>query len=92
MEQWSILSIVVSYVQYGKNPRDFNNLDIKAIDQKYHKRINNKFKDEDRQITEIDFGDTLDKLKGEYLDMYDGVKIKVLSTTKFNDNSDLSTT
>ena len=34
MEQWSILSDVVNYVQYDRNPRDFNNLDHKVIDQK----------------------------------------------------------
>ena len=39
MEQWSILSNVVNYVQYDRNPRDFYNLDIKVIDQKYHRKI-----------------------------------------------------
>ena len=34
MEQWSILSNVVNYVQYDRNPGDFNNLVIKVIDQK----------------------------------------------------------
>ena len=51
-----------------------------------------RFKEEDRQITELDFGDTSDKLKGEYLDMYDVVRLEVLCTTKFDENSDLSTT
>ena len=36
-------------------------------------------------------GDTPDKLKGEYLDMYDGFTPEVLCTTKFDENSDLST-
>ena len=39
----------------------------------------------------MDLGDTPDKLK-EYLEMYDGVKSEVLSTTKLGENSDLSTT
>ena len=39
----------------------------------------------------IDFGDTLDKFKGESLDMYDGVKSEMLSTTKLDENSDLCT-
>ena len=47
IEQWSILSNVVNYVQYGKHQRNFHNLDIKAIDQKNHKRINKKV-EEDR--------------------------------------------
>ena len=41
---------------------------------------------------ELDFGNTPDKLKGEYLDMYNGVRSEVLCTTKFEENSDLSTT
>ena len=42
--------------------------------------------------TLLDFGDTPYKLKGEYLDMYDGIKSDALSTTKFDENSDFSTT
>ena len=30
-----------------------------------------KLKDEDRQVLELDFGDNPDKLRGEYLDMYE---------------------
>ena len=35
---------------------------------------------------------TSDRLKEEYLDRYEGVKSEILSTTRFNENSDLSTT
>ena len=31
-------------------------------------------------------------LKGEYLDMYEGIQSEVISTTRFDENSDLSTT
>ena len=92
MKQWSILSNVVHYLQYDRNPRDFYNLDIKALYQKNHRKTYDRLKEEDRQVIEIDFGNTPDKLKGEYLDMYDRVKSEVLSTTKFDENSDLSTT
>ena len=43
-------------------------------------------------MLELDFGDTPEKLKGEYLDMYEGIQSEILSTTKFNENVDLSTT
>ena len=42
-------------------------------------------------MKELDFGDIPYKLKGEYLDMYVGVKSEVLCSTKFDENSDLST-
>ena len=32
MEQWSILSNVVSYVQYDRNPKNIYDLDVKTID------------------------------------------------------------
>ena len=36
--------------------------------------------------------DKYTQLKGGYLDMYDGIRSKVICTTKFNENSNLSTT
>ena len=43
-------------------------------------------------MLELYFGDTLEKLKGEYLDVYKGIQSEILSTTRFDKNSDLSTT
>ena len=43
-------------------------------------------------MLELDFGDTPEKLKGEYLDVYKGIQSEILNTTRFNENSDLSTT
>ena len=42
-------------------------------------------------MIELDFGDTPEKLKGEYLDMYKGIQSEVISTTRFDENSDLNT-
>ena len=74
MEQWSILSNVVNYVQYDRNAKDFYDLDIKVIDQKNHRKIYDRLKEEDRQVLELDFGNNPDKLREEYLYMYEGVK------------------
>ena len=88
MEQWSLLSNAVNYIQYNRHSKDFYNLDIRALDQKRHKKIYNKEKE--RQILELVFGNTQEKLKGEYLDMYEGIQTEVISTTRFDENSDLS--
>ena len=56
MEQWLILSNVVNYVQYKRCPKNFYDLDIKAVDQKRHEKICGK--EVERQILELDFGDT----------------------------------
>ena len=57
---------------------------------KMKNKTKSKQKEEERPISEIDFGDTSDKLKQEYLDMYKGVKSEILSTTRFIEDSDLS--
>ena len=43
-------------------------------------------------MVEIDFGPTLDILKEEYLNVYEGIQSEIVNATKFNENSDLSTT
>ena len=47
MEQWSILSNIVNYIQYDRHSKNFYGLNIKTIDHK----------EEDRQILELDFGE-----------------------------------
>ena len=54
-----------------------------------HKKIYNK--EEKRQKLELDFGNTLEKSKGDYLDMYERIQSEVISTTRFDENSNLST-
>ena len=92
MEQWSILSNIIIYIQYNWNPRDYFIFNIKILKEKSHRKMYHRLKEDDRQIIELDFGSTPEKLKGEYLDMYDGVKSIVSHTTKIDENSDLSTT
>ena len=92
MEQWSILSNVVKYVQYNRNPRDCSKLDIKMLEEKDHRKMYDSLKGDYRQIIELDFGNTPEKLKEKYLDMYDGVKSEVSHTMKFDENSYLCTT
>ena len=89
MEQRSILSNVINYTQYNRHPKNFYNLDFRGVDSKHYKKICNK--EEERQILELDFGDTLEKLRGECLDMYEGIQSEVISTTSFDENLDLST-
>ena len=57
MEQWLILINVVNYVQYESNPKNFYDLDVKAIDQKNHKKIYDRLKEDNRQVLDLDFGE-----------------------------------
>ena len=81
---------VINYVQCKRNARDYFKLDIKALEQKNHRKLYDRLK-EDIEFIELDFADTPDKLK-EYLDMHDGVWSEVFHTTKFVENSDLNKT
>ena len=43
-------------------------------------------------MLELEFGDTPKILKEEYLDVYDRIQSEILSTTRFDENADLSPT
>ena len=62
-------------------------LDIKAVNKCKHKANT-----EDREFKELDFGTTLQKLQEEYMDVYKEIQSKIVSSNRFNENSDLSTT
>ena len=91
MEQLSILSNIIIYVQYSKNPKNFHAMIIKPIN---NSKINKGRKDKntDEFSLKIDLACTSDRSMEVYLDRYEGVKSEILNTTRFDENSDLSTT
>ena len=91
MEQWSIFSNVVNYLQHDKHPNNFHNLDVRATNKEKYKRKTN-IENEERQMLGLDFWGMPEKLMGEYLDIYEGIQSEILCTTRFDENSDLSTT
>ena len=56
---WNNGQYLVSNVQYCRNPIDHYKLEVKALEPKNQKRIY------DKQIIDLDFGDTPVKLKEE---------------------------
>ena len=46
---------------------------------------------EEKDIIELDFDPTPNVLKEEYLDGYEGIQSEILKTTRFDENSNLST-
>ena len=67
MEQWSTLSDIVNYIQYNRHPKNFYNLNIRAVNKKKYKR--KSIIEKEIQMLELYFGDTLEKLEEEYLDI-----------------------
>ena len=88
MEQWSILSNILNYIQHDKYHRVNHALKIKAVN-KY--RDNSETK-EGKEPVELDVGSTPLKVHEEYLDVYEGIQSEIVNTMMFNENSDLSMT
>ena len=74
--------------------RDNLNLQTMSVKSTNKNRINTGRKqgEKDRPTSEVSLVDTSDKLTEDYLDRYKGVKSEILVTTRFEENSDLSTT
>ena len=87
MEQWSILSNVLNYVQHSRLNSMNHMLDIMAVDKYKHRHSKDS-----REFKELDFGAMPQKLQEEYMDIYEGIYSEVVSSNRFNENSDISTT
>ena len=90
VEQWSILSSVINYIQYDRHPKNFHSLNISAVDKEKGKERSNSEREMKSRL-ELDFEGTKYKLREEYLDVYKVIHSEILSITKFDENSDLST-
>ena len=79
---------MLNYIQYDKHPKNFHILGISTVNiSKNHSDVKVEV-----DIIEVDFGPTPNVLKEEYLDIYNGIQSEIVSTTRFDENSDLSTT
>ena len=91
IEQWSIFTNIINYVQYSKNPKNFHSMTIKPA--KCNKVVKNtKSRNTNESLLEVNLVDSSDRSKEEYLDRCEGVKSEIVDTTRFDENSDLSTT
>ena len=86
MEQWSILSNLLNYVQHSKFNSMNHSLSVKPVNR-YKTKSN-----EEREFREVDFGTVTQSLQGKYLDVYDGIQSDIVSLSTFDKNSDISMT
>ena len=90
MENWSIFSNNVKYVQHDeKTP---HKLDLNTLDYTQHRELYCKLKREEKEPLDIDFGINPETLKSVYLEMYEGIHAEMISTKRFDENSDLRMT
>ena len=88
MEQWSILSNILNYVQHSRFNSMNHTQDVKAMN-KYKSKLN-----VDREFAELDYGTMPQRLQEEYMDIYEGINSEIVSSSsiRFDKNSDISTT
>ena len=91
IKQWSILSDNIVYVR-SEDKDIMNGIDIKPIDYREHKRIYRKMGKEGGENLEIDFGESPEIMKSRYMDVYDDIYAEVVTTSRFDENVDLSMT
>ena len=91
MEEWSILSDHVQYVMHGESEA-FQKLSIDSLNYRQNRDLYRKLNNEVVLKSNLNFGKNQEKLKEDYLDMYEGVYMEVISTDRFDEDTDLSTT
>ena len=69
MEQWSILSNILNYIQHNRFNSLNHTLDVKAMNRYKSKP------DVDKQLEELDFGTTPQILQEEYMYMEEFIQI-----------------
>ena len=91
MEQWSILSNKLNYIQHSRLNSMDHSLDIRPIN-KHKSQLNDSHSSLVKEFREVDFGKDPQNLQEEYLDVYEGIQMDIVSTNRFDENSDISTT
>ena len=91
MEQWSILSDNIVYIRSEDNDI-MNGINIKLIDYREHRRMYRKMDKERGERLDIDFGESPEIMRKKYLDVYNKIYAEVVTTSRFDENVDLSTT
>ena len=91
MKEWSILSDHVKYITSDRS-KTFNNLSIDQLNHQQDAKLYRELQEKESLNAHINFGGSPDKLKTEYLDMYEGVYAEIISSDRFDKDTDLSTT
>ena len=68
-----------------------HSLDIKPVN-KYKTQSNDSHSSFDKEFREVDFGKAPQSLQDEYLDVYESIQSDIVSSNRFDENSDISTT
>ena len=91
MGDWSILSDHVYNVTHDGS-ETFHNLSIDTLNYCQNKDLYKELQEKEMLKASVNYGGSLEKLTSDYLDMYEGVYAEMISTDRFDEDTDLSTT
>ena len=91
MEEWSILSDHVKYVTHGKS-EVFQKLNINSMNYRQNRDFYKSSNNEQTIRASLNFGNCPQNLKADYLYVYEGIYVEVISTDRFDEDTDISTT
>ena len=92
MEDWSIFNDHVKYVKHDDGLEAFHKLNVNMLNYHQYKDLYQELKGKEILMVDVDFGNNPEKLKSEYLDVYNRVYAEIVSTNRFDEDSDLSNT
>ena len=88
MINWSIFSDKLRYVDSSINEKP--KLSIRPLEENKHRQLFNALEIQENQILEMIFEEN--KVKETYFDKYEGIQSEISQVTRFDENTDLSTT
>ena len=69
----------------------FNNLSIDQLNYRQDIDLYRELQKKELVNTDVNFGGSPDKLKAEYLDVYEGIYAEIVSSDRFDKDTDLRT-
>ena len=90
MKEWSILGDHVKYIT-SDGSEMFNNLGIDQLNHQKDVKLYRELQEKESLNAHVNFGGNSDKLKTEYLDVYEGVYVEIVSSDRFDKDTDVST-
>ena len=91
MKEWSILSDHIKYIT-SDGSETFNNLSIDQLNYRQDIDLYRELQEKESLNTDVNFCSSPDRLKAEYLNIYEGVYAEIVSLDRFDEDTDLSTT
>ena len=86
IEEWLILSDHVKYVKHDGSGT-FYNLNVDALNYHQNKDLYKELKEKEMLRANVNFGRSPEKLRSDYLDVYEGVYAEVISTDRFDEDT-----